>query len=189
MYLSKLINVRTLMILALGVFTTFILVACAGKDWGDFVKVKIPVSVQKSQGLPATLTLNESEFEFEQWYDQTKDSGFEWINRNEGGRNTASMFKSLSMQMGEDLKANPAVVAIPGLGMLIGFLTKRPGDKSAAQNAEDQKASYNKARRDMLVEIQERQRAAPTSNPDQTAADILAMIKAGINKPGNANPA
>src|SRR5690606_19872248 len=52
-----------------------VLASCAGIDLGDLVKVKTPNAIQQTTGLRSTLTLNEAEVEYQNWFNQVQATG------------------------------------------------------------------------------------------------------------------
>lgn len=164
----------------IAIATTLTLVACMGKDMGDFVKVATPIGIQKSDGVPPKLTLNEAEYEYSAWFDRTQGDGTQWRGLVMNGRDSAALLSSLALQVGKDAQAHPAVAMIPGLGLLIGYATRRFGDASPSQLAEKQKASYNKGQKDVLTALDTRSRTTDASNA--SAAELIAIIKAEVAK-------
>jgi hypothetical protein len=55
-----------------------VLASCAGIDLGDIVKVKTPNAIQQTTGLRSTLSLNEAEVEYQNWFNQVQAVGAQW---------------------------------------------------------------------------------------------------------------
>ncbi len=177
---TTIINARSLLMAAIAIAATLTMVSCMGKDFGDYWKVNTPTAIQQSEGIPAKLSLNDSEYEYGAWFDNVQREGAEWRKRIEGGRDSVAMLRSLAMQLGESAQAHPAIAAVPGLSLLLGYVIKRKGDVSAGELADREKASYGKGRKDVLAALGERVSTTPES--DKAAADLLALIKAEIAK-------
>lgn len=177
---QSLINARSILVAAIAIAATLFLFACAGKNFGDFVKVGTPVAIQQAEGIPAKLTLNESEYEYGTWFDGVQRDGAEWRGRIEGGRDSVALLNSLKMQAGEAAMASPALIAVPGLSLILGYLIKRKSDATPTEVANKEKASYNKGRRDTLTALDER--AKTTLASDSAATDLIALIKGEIAK-------
>ena len=76
-YLGSL-STRHVVYLAGLVLLALVLASCAGIDLGDLVKVKTPNAIQQTTGLRATLSLNEAEAEYQNWFNQTQATGAQW---------------------------------------------------------------------------------------------------------------
>ena len=177
---SKIINGRFIVVVSLCILSVFAFSACMGVDLGDFMKVKTTIGIQQSEGLPATLTLNDAEYEYNAWFEKVQREGTEWRARISKSRENAQLFGSLFMQLGREAATSPAVAAVPGLALLLGFFIKRPGDKSASETESEKRASYNKARKDVLTSIEGRY--ATTNASDTAATEIIEALKAEIAK-------
>jgi len=57
------------------ILLALVLASCAGLDLGDIVKVKTPNAIQQTTGLPSTLSLNEAEVEYQNWFNLTQTTG------------------------------------------------------------------------------------------------------------------
>lgn len=60
------------------ILLALVLASCAGLDLGDIVKVKTPNTIQQTTGLPSTLSLNEAEVEYQNWFNLTQTTGAQW---------------------------------------------------------------------------------------------------------------
>jgi hypothetical protein len=181
--MKTIITPRFAVMLAVAIAMTAMFVGCSGIDIGDYVKVDTPVDIQQSYGLPARLTLNRSEVAYESWFNVTAINGTAWKSNIESGRETAQLFRSLSLQAASELLGTEAVAAIPGLTLLIGLFMRKPGDVSGGDASEREKASFNKGQKVMLEALEKQ--AARTPGSDARAAEIIEAVKAIAGK-GNA---
>jgi hypothetical protein len=122
------------------------LASCAGYNLGDLIRVKTPVGIQQSTGLPKTMPLNEAKTQYAAWFEDTKRSGNEWKTQIESGDEVAGLLSQLAMQqldaVGPTLAGIPVLNAsLPVIAGLLGvYLGKRKTD-AVRQEKED---SYNK---------------------------------------------
>lgn len=119
------------------------LAACAGFNLGDLIKVKTPADIQKTEGTPATLTLNEAETEYKLWVEKTKAVGVEWKGRISSANEVRSMLGQLTMT-GLD-SVGPTLGGIPVLGPVLPALTAAAGLFVGRSGLRKEKeASFNK---------------------------------------------
>lgn len=74
----KSLSTRHYVYLGALILLALVLASCAGLDLGDIVKVKTPNTIQQTTGLPSTLSLNEAEVEYQNWFNQTQTTGAQW---------------------------------------------------------------------------------------------------------------
>lgn len=178
--MKTVITPRFALMLAVAVGLFFLISGCQSFDPGNYIKVNTPVSIQQSDGLPSKLTLNEWEVEYEAWFNDKMTNGTAWKGNGERARESAQLFRSLSLQTASELIGTEAVAAIPGLTLLLGLFMRRPGDVSNGDASEREKASFNKGQKVML-EALERQ-ASRTEKSDAHASELVAAVRAMLNK-------
>ena len=119
------------------------LAACAGFDFGNFVKVPTPAGIAQDEGLPRKMGLKEASLQYQIWYEKVKAEGEQWKANIETGDQVAGMLSQLSLQglnqLGPSLGgvpvAGPTLVGLLGIG---GYLLGR------APLRKEKEASFNK---------------------------------------------
>lgn len=114
---------RTIIVSLLALAVSMSLAACAGFDMGDIVHVKTPNGIQKTQGLPRTISLNEAEDEYQAWFDTVQRDGAAWRNNIERANEIRGILGQLAMtgldELGPTIMGIPVIGPLaPGLGML-----------------------------------------------------------------------
>lgn len=112
---------KTLILVVVAILIAGTLAACAGFNLGDIIKVKTPIAIQQADGVPASLTLNESEAEYRLWMDKTKAAGLEWKNRIASGNEIRNLLGQLAMTGLNDV--GPTIGGLPILGPAIPLFT------------------------------------------------------------------
>lgn len=120
----------------------------SGCNLGDIIRTKTPVSIQKSERLPESLTLNESQLERDRYIDDVQRNIAAWNENIEKGLTLQSLIGDIALT-----ELNSERLALLGLPMGgpaalllsfgIGTFLKRPGDKSAKEVASEKESSYN----------------------------------------------
>ena len=98
-----------------------VLASCAGIDLGDIVKVKTPNAIQQTTGLRSTLSLNEAEVEYQNWFNQTQTTGAQWKNNIEKAGELRGLFSQLTLSALDSV--GPTVAGLPMLGPALPALT------------------------------------------------------------------
>jgi hypothetical protein len=121
-----------------------------GCDMGDVVRARTPVGIQQSDGLPASMTLNESRHEFERWLDDTRRNGAAWRGNIEQADAVRDVLAQVLMQGLDDI--GPTVAGVPVLAAgfplltgLAGLFVRRPGDKKATDAERERDAAWDEA--------------------------------------------
>lgn len=97
------------------------LAACAGLDFGNFVKVPTPAGIAQDEGLPRKMGLKEASLQYQIWYEKVKAEGEQWKANIETGDQVAGMLSQLSLQGLNQL--GPALGGVPVAGpTLVGLL-------------------------------------------------------------------
>ncbi len=124
------------------------LAALAGCDIHDVIHAKTPNAIQKTEGLPGRLSVNESRAEYEKWLQGVQTDAATWRGSIENAEAVAGLLSNLTLSALDE--AGPAILGLPMGGALLpvvaglaGLFLKRPGDKSAAQLAAEKEASFN----------------------------------------------
>jgi hypothetical protein len=149
--------------------------ALAGCNVGDIVKSRIPVAVQKSEGLPSQLSHNESQVEYEKWLHDVESDSQQWRANLERSEQIAGLLGNLTLSALDSV--GPVIAGIPVGGALLPVLTglaalfvKRPGDVSTAKLSQEKQDSYNAGIK----------RAASLAGQGVSAASILESIAKAI---------
>jgi hypothetical protein len=134
------------MLVGLTIFT--ITAAITGCNLGDVIRTKVPPAVQKSETLPKTLTLNESEVEFDRWLHNVAITSDQWTESIENSLALRHLLQDIAMT-----EFSPERLAIMGLpvggpaAMLLTFglgtFLKRPGDVTQKAAAKEKEKSFN----------------------------------------------
>ncbi|MFI4860261.1 MAG: hypothetical protein ACIAXF_06220 [Phycisphaerales bacterium JB063] len=129
---------------------TLALAACAGFDLGDVVQARTPQRVQQTEGLPARLSLNESQSEYEAWLQETQRTGTQWKTNLDKANQVRVVLNQLSLaamdEFGSAIAGVPVLgPALPLLAGALGLMVRRPGDVNQKQLAKEKQASFNKA--------------------------------------------
>ena len=96
-----------------------VVVACAGFDSGDIIRVKTPRPIQQQHGLKSTVSLNEAASEYEAWLEDVQRTGAEWRMNIEQGEEMRTMLHQLTLT-GLDA-VGPTVAGVPMLAPLLPF--------------------------------------------------------------------
>lgn len=125
------------------VLLAMVLASCAGFDLGDIVKVKTPNTIQQTTGLPATLSLNEAETEYQNWFNQTQTTGAQWKNNIEKAGELRGLFSQLTLSALDTV--GPTVAGLPVLGPALPALTGIVGlFIGSGRLRKEKEASFNK---------------------------------------------
>jgi hypothetical protein len=131
-----------------------VLASCAGIDLGDLVKVKTPNAIQQTTGLRATLSLNEAEAEYQNWFNQTQAIGAQWKGNIERAGEVRGLLGQLTLSALDTV--GPTVAGLPVLGPALPALTGIVGlFIGSGRLRKEKEASFNKGLetgRDMAVE-------------------------------------
>ncbi|MBX3382140.1 MAG: hypothetical protein KF864_01390 [Phycisphaeraceae bacterium] len=120
-----------------------VLTSCAGFDLGDLVKVKTPNNIQQTTGLPSTLSLNEAEVEYQNWFNQTQTTGAQWKGNIEKAGELRGLFSQLTLSALDTV--GPTVAGLPVLGPALPALTGIVGlFIGSGRLRKEKEASFNK---------------------------------------------
>jgi len=98
-----------------------LLASCAGFNFGDVVRVRTPNAVQNQTGLPASMSLNEAEVEYENWFQVVQSAGTRWKNDLSRGAEVTGLLNQLTLQALNE--TGPTLQGIPVLGPMLPVLT------------------------------------------------------------------
>lgn len=131
-----------------GLIIFTVTMAVTGCNLGDVLRTKVPPAVQKSESLPKSLTLNESQVEFERYLTNVELTSAQWTESIESSLALQSLLQDIAMT--ELSPERLALLGIPVGGPAallltfgIGTFLKRPGDISPKQVAKEKESSYN----------------------------------------------
>lgn len=117
-----------------------VLASCAGFDLGDIVKVKTPNTIQQTTGLPSTMSLNEAEVEYQNWFGQTQTTGAQWKSNIEKAGEIRGLLGQLTLSALDSV--GPTVAGLPVLGpALTGIVGLFIG---SGRLRKEKEASFNK---------------------------------------------
>ena len=120
-----------------------VLASCAGIDLDDLVKVKTPNAIQQTTGLRATLSLNEAEAEYQNWFNQTQATGAQWKGNIERAGEVRGLLGQLTLSALDTV--GPTVAGVPVLGPALPALTGIVGlFLGAGLLRKEKEASFNK---------------------------------------------
>ncbi len=120
-----------------------VLTSCAGFDLGDLVKVKTPNTIQQTTGLPSTLSLNEAEVEYQNWFNGTQTTGARWKSNIERAGELRGLFSQLTLSALDTV--GPTVAGLPVLGPALPALTGIVGlFIGSGRLRKEKEASFNK---------------------------------------------
>ena len=103
------------------ILLALVLASCAGLDLGDIVKVKTPNTIQQTTGLPSTLSLNEAEVEYQNWFNLTQTTGAQWKGNIEKAGEIRGLLGQLTLSALDTV--GPTVAGLPVLGPALPALT------------------------------------------------------------------
>lgn len=138
---------RNQVLFAVGLAMVAIVVSSvAGCDIKDVLRVKTPIEVQREKGIPASLTLRESEDQYEAWLADTQRVGAQWRGNIERSTEILGLLQQLALT-GLDA-AGPTLGSVPVLAPILPVVTglaglwlgKREGRKEGVEKI----ASFNK---------------------------------------------
>ena len=128
--------------IVIGILTTAAIAAVAGCDIGEIVQTSTPNMIQQQTGLPARMSLNDAEAEYQVWFATVQEAGTRWKASIEKGNQTAALLSQLFMGTLDELGPLVAGVpilgpALPAGGLLLGLFFGRRG------MAKEKEASFN----------------------------------------------
>ena len=124
-------------VLAIAIAMALLVAAIQGCQLADIIKVKTPVQVQQSDGLPAKLPLSQARGEYQAWRADVKRSDSEWRESLEGGENFVGLLEGVGMTALQEFSPLAGPAALPALllgGYFFGNSNKRK-NKEASYNA------------------------------------------------------
>jgi len=125
------------------ILLALVLASCAGLDLGDIVKVKTPNTIQQTTGLPSTMSLNEAEVEYQNWFGQTQTTGAQWKSNIEKAGEIRGLLGQLTLSALDSV--GPTVAGLPVLGPALPALTGIVGlFIGAGRLRKEKEASFNK---------------------------------------------
>lgn len=110
----KSLSTRHYVYLGALILLALVLASCAGLDLGDIVKVKTPNTIQQTTGLPSTLSLNEAEVEYQNWFNLTQTTGAQWKGNIEKAGEIRGLLGQLTLSALDTV--GPTVAGLPVLG-------------------------------------------------------------------------
>jgi len=118
-------------------------IACAGFDIGDLIRVSTPNDIQKQTGLTSTTSLNNAAQEYEAWFETVQRAGAQWKANIERGEEVRSLLGQLTLTALEGIGPTVAGVpilssALPALTGLVGLFIGR------GQLRKEKEGSFNK---------------------------------------------
>jgi hypothetical protein len=134
---------RSYLYIAALALLALVLASCAGFDIGDLVKVKTPNTIQQTTGLASTLSLNEAEVEYQNWFNQTQSTGAQWKSNIERAGEIRGLLGQLTLTALDTV--GPTVAGLPVLGPALPALTGIVGlFIGAGRLRKEKEASFNK---------------------------------------------
>ena len=125
------------------ILLALVLASCAGLDLGDIVKVKTPNTIQQTTGLPSTMSLNEAEVEYQNWFGQTQTTGAQWKSNIEKAGEIRGLLGQLTLSALDSV--GPTVAGLPVLGPALPALTGIVGlFIGSGRLRKEKEASFNK---------------------------------------------
>ncbi|MFN7022712.1 MAG: hypothetical protein ACK4WH_15520 [Phycisphaerales bacterium] len=125
------------------VLLALVLASCAGIDLGDLVKVKTPNAIQQATGLPSTLSLNEAEVEYQNWFNQVQATGAQWKGNIQRAGEVRGLLGQLTLSALDTV--GPTVAGVPVLGPALPALTGIVGLLiGSGRLRKEKEASFNK---------------------------------------------
>lgn len=94
-----------------------VLAACAALDPGDIFHAKTPIGIQKTEGLPSTLPVNDAESEYMAWREDVTRQDAEWRENIDGANFVVGLFRQATLGFLEDY--GPMVGGIPVVGPVV----------------------------------------------------------------------
>jgi len=120
-----------------------VLASCAGIDLGDLVKVRTPNAIQQTTGLRATLSLNEAEIEYQNWFNQVQTTGAQWKSKIQRAGEVRGLLGQLTLSALDTV--GPTVAGVPVLGPTLPALTGIVGlFIGSGRLRKEKEASFNK---------------------------------------------
>jgi hypothetical protein len=120
-----------------------VLASCAGIDLGDIVKVKTPNAIQQTTGLRSTLSLNEAEVEYQNWFNQVQAVGAQWKGNIQRAGEVRGLLGQLTLSALDTV--GPTVAGVPVLGPALPALTGIVGlFIGSGRLRKEKEASFNK---------------------------------------------
>ncbi|HRQ11391.1 MAG TPA: hypothetical protein PLG36_10240 [Trueperaceae bacterium] len=117
--------------------------SCAGVDLGDIVKVKTPNAIQQTTGLRSTLSLNEAEVEYQNWFNQVQTTGSQWKSNIQRAGEVRGLLGQLTLSALDTV--GPTVAGLPVLGPALPALTGIVGlFIGSGRLRKEKEASFNK---------------------------------------------
>ena len=142
---------RKIMIISGIAFATLGLAACAGMNFGHIVQVDTPRQLVEKSDLPARMSVNEAEVEFERWMHTVQMDAKQWANEIEQGGESAAMLASITMS-GIDV-LSPAAAGVPYVGALLPALTGLAGVAVGKRRLRKEKEASYKAGLEELAKL------------------------------------
>lgn len=125
------------------VLLALLLASCAGIDLGDLVKVKTPNAIQQTTGLRSTLSLNEAEVEYQNWFNQVQATGAQWKGNIQRASEVRGLLGQLTLSALDTV--GPTVAGLPVLGPALPALTGIVGlFIGSGRLRKEKEASFNK---------------------------------------------
>ena len=139
----KSLSTRHYVYLGALILLALVLASCAGLDLGDIVKVKTPNTIQQTTGLPSTLSLNEAEVEYQNWFNLTQTTGAQWKGNIEMAGEIRGLLGQLTLSALDTV--GPTVAGLPVLGPALPALTGIVGlFIGSGRLRKEKEASFNK---------------------------------------------
>lgn len=83
----------------------------AGCNLGDFVQAKTPISIQKTEGLPSRLSVNDSRTEYEKWLAGVQSDAAQWRGSIEASEELIGLLNNLAMAGFNEI--GPSIAGLP----------------------------------------------------------------------------
>jgi hypothetical protein len=124
-------------VLMIAVVVGLVVAGIQGCQLADIIKVKTPVPIQQSDGLPAKLPLSQARGEYLSWRAETQRSDAEWRESIDGGEEFVGLLEGVGMTALQEFSPLAGPAALPALllgGYFFGNSNKRK-NKEASYNA------------------------------------------------------
>lgn len=129
-------------VIAVVLLIAAVVAGCGQLQVSDWIRVRTPDHVQRTEGLPAHLSLTEAPDAYHAWLDDVQRSAVAWRGEIDRGESVRAFVGGLALQGLGELSGSPwAAPLLPLLSFAAGWLgLRRPGDVASKEKEQ----AYNK---------------------------------------------